>query len=81
MAIKYLEASTMEQLCGKIDAFEGVQWKRNNGPYSISWVNIQKEGNKYICIASSTPIKVFGGLNTWEQNTVDVNVTGGALVR
>jgi len=78
MALRYLEASTMHELYKEIEAFEMNQINRTDGKFTVSWVNIQKEDDKYVCIASSTHtivsgnITVEGKVNTWEQNPIKI---------
>ena len=85
MAIVYLEAPTMKELHKKIYNFNHQEVNQKNGLLTVSWINIQKEDDKYVCIASSTSlttiIRPSSLLNVWVDGgtTLDVNVKGGSL--
>jgi len=59
MAVKYFEASTMKDLYVQLNKWADdiftEKWSTTKG---ISWVDIQKEGDKFTCIASGQRINV-----------------------
>ena len=76
MALKYFEASTMKDLYLQLDRWnDSIFTKDWDTTRRISWVEIQKEDNKFTCIASADSIMV----QIKAADTLPVWVQGGKL--